>query len=123
MSKDCLINNEVTNLSPYTYSPGAQAPLKSGNWIISPQPIAANVKDFLAFQAQGVAGTATGAVGSATYDVIDSGGNNVGSLVCNFSDPFNGDNSASASTTVTDLVASVDIPSDGRTIKAKWKFK
>jgi hypothetical protein len=123
MSGYCLINNNVTNLSSYTFTPNGGSSLSSGDWVISPQPIGLNTSNFLAFQAQGVSGTATGAVGVACYDVIDSSNTNVGALSLNFSDPYDGDNSASYSTTVTGLVVGASLPSDHRTITCTWTAK
>jgi hypothetical protein len=123
MSGYCLINNNVTNLTSYTFTPNGGSMLSSGDWVISPQPIGLNASNFLAFQAQGVRGTPTGAVGVACYDVIDSSNNNVGGLNLNFNDPYDGDNSASYYTTVTGLVVGSSLPSDGRTITCTWTAK
>ena len=120
MSGYCLINNNFTNQTNYTFTPNGGSSLSSGHWVISPQPIGLNATNFLAFQAQGTSGTATGAVGVAGYNVIDSNNNFVGTLTLTFSDPYNGDNSASCSTTVSGLVVNPTIPPDGRTITCTW---
>jgi hypothetical protein len=122
MSGLCNITNKFTNKTSYSFAPTASSSLSSGNWVTSPQPLAANADDFVAFEAVGVNGTATGAVGVAVYNVMSNGAA-IGTLSLTFSDPYTGSNSGSASTTVDDLVVSCDIPSDGRTITAKWKAK
>jgi hypothetical protein len=119
MSSDCNITNLVTNSTSYSFTL-LNSSLSSGNWVVSPQPIPANSGSFNAFQAVGVAGTATGAVGQATYNVLNSAGKNVGTFTFNFSDPYSGHNSCSPSTTVSGLSATNDCPSSGSTFNVDW---
>jgi hypothetical protein len=120
MSGYCLINNNFDNSGTgYSFQPNGSSSLSSGDWVISPQPIGPNQGSFLAFQAQGVDGTATGAVGQAGYNVM-AGTTQVGTLTLHFSDPYDGDNSASYSTNVNGLVVGASIPSSGRTITCTW---
>jgi hypothetical protein len=121
MTAEPTMTNEFTNTSPYSFAPTGSSSLKFGNWITPPQPIAIGATDFVAFEAGGMGGgTVTGAVGVAVYDVM-SNGNNVGRLSLSFSDPFDGSNSASATTTVAGLVVSCHVPPQGDRITAKWK--
>jgi len=118
MSANCDITNIVTNSTPYSFSLLTDS-LSSGNWIVSPQPIPATSGAAVAFHAQGVSGTATGAVGQVVYSVM-SAGNSVGTLTLNFSDPYSGDNFCSASSTVPNLSASNDCPAHGSTFSVNW---
>ena len=121
MSGDCNITNVVSNTTGYTFSPvNPQNPLSSGNWVTSPQTIAAGASNFTAFEAIGVSGTATGAVGNATYTVLNSSNQVQGTATFNFSDPFDGSNSCSFSSSVQNLSATNNCPSSGRTITVNW---
>lgn len=120
MSADCNITNLVQNTTGFTFTL-LDSSLSSGNWVVSPQPIAPYNASFNAFQAQGVSGTATGAVGQATYNVFNNNdGPLLGTLTFNFSDPYSGSNSCTSSTSVPNLAVTNNCPSSGSTISVQW---
>jgi len=119
MSANCNITNTFLNSSQFSFTPNANSSLSSGNWVISPQPIPAG-GSVVAFQAIGVAGTATGAVGQAGYNVFQNG-TQVGMVTLTFSDPYSGNNGASVgSNNVPGLSIAVSCPEHGSTITAEW---
>jgi hypothetical protein len=120
MSANCDITSVITNPTAYSFSLLVDS-LSSGNWIVSPQPVPASSGAAVAFEARGVSGTATGAVGQAVYNVV-SGGSTIGTLTLNFSDPYSGDNSCSSSSTVPNLSASNDCPEHGSTFTVNWSI-
>jgi hypothetical protein len=121
MSGWCIATSVIYNSSGFSFGNPSGGTPSSGHWVISPQPIAVDATDFLAFQAQGADGTATGAVGSASYDCFPNGSTTpAGSLTFNFSDPYDGSNSCSASSTVAGLVAKPSYNTSGRTLNINW---
>src|ERR1043165_5519012 len=121
MSGWCVATNVVYNYSGYSFGNPSGGTPSSGYWVISPQPIETGATYFLAFQAKGVDGTATGAVGSVTYDCYPSGSTtSAGTLTLNFSDPYSGNNYCSASSTVEGMSAMPNYSPDGRTLNVTW---
>jgi hypothetical protein len=124
MSGWCIAQNQVNNSSSYTFL-NPQFALSSGHWNISPQPIPTPINSLLAFQAQGASGTATGAVGTVTYgayapSTTGPATNPSGTVTLNFSDPYDGDNSCTCSTTVPNLSVVPSYNQDGRTCYISW---
>lgn len=118
MSANKDIKSYVTNPTPYSFSLKDKH-LSSGNWKTSPQPIPPAVADQLIFEAVGVKGTMTGAVGKAEYNVLLDG-RILGQMTLKFSDPYSGKNRCSGHTNVPSLSVRVECPETGGKIKAKW---
>jgi len=118
MSNAKDIKGFATNTTPYSFTLNKKH-LSSGNWDTSPAPIPANCADLFIFEAIGVKGTATGAVGYATYDVVSNGGV-LGQLTLTFSDPYSGKNSCSSHTDVAGLYVSNNCPEKGGKINGTW---
>jgi hypothetical protein len=118
MSTKKDITSLVANTTPYAFTL-VDKKLTSGNWVTSPQPIPPHCENLLAFEAKGVSGTATGAVGWAVYDA-KSNGTSVGQMKLIFEDPYSGSNKCSAYTEIPNLHVSVNCPEKGGKINVDW---
>ena len=115
---EILVTGVISNQTSYSFVV-AGGEVFAGQWVEQPQPVPAMAK-VTAFSATGAAGESTGAAGYALYDVLSADGTNLGTAQVNFSDPYLGNNTCSAATTVPGLGIAGVCPQTGSTFTITW---